>query len=76
MESKASLLSILLWLTGMPLLSKFGQPIKLLGRLHKLSGFIFAYYPMVRGLNPKLTIYNFVVKFSTIFVIVLRKGRK
>ena len=38
------------------------------------SGFVFAYHPVFPGSNPKHTIFAFIVKFWTIFVIVLRKN--
>ena len=34
------------------------------------------HHPAVQGSNPKHTIYTYIVKFCTLFVIVLRKLRK
>ena len=41
-----------------------------------VSGFVRAYNSTVLGSNPKPTIYTLIVKFCTLFVITLSKGRK
>ena len=35
--------------------------------------FFCAYHPTIPGSNPKHTIYDFIAKFCTIYVIVLSK---
>ena len=41
-----------------------------------ISEFVCTYRPTVPGSNPNHTIYAIIVTFCTVFVIVLRKGRK
>ena len=47
-----------------------------LQKLSSVGGFVGAYHPAVQGLNPKHPIYALIVKFCTVFVVVMRKGRK